>query len=61
MSQSEDQFSQPLGIQESSSKDAMLAKLRWEAEKQKRDLVGNLVTLLTAAFEDVRRRPWPPT
>ncbi len=39
---------------ENSPKTAMLAKLRWEAEKSKRDLVGSLVTLFTAAFEDVR-------
>jgi hypothetical protein len=40
--------------QASTGKTAMFAKLRWEAQKSKRDVVGNLVTLFTATFEDVR-------
>jgi hypothetical protein len=40
--------------QASTGKTAMLAKLRWEAQKSKRDVVGNLVTFFTATFEDVR-------
>jgi hypothetical protein len=39
-------------------KSAMLAKLRWESDKSKRDVVGNVVTLFSATFEDVR--PFSP-
>ena len=43
------------GTSNDTSKNAMLVKLRWEAEKSKRDLISHLITLGTAALEDVRR------
>ena len=49
-----------VGTSNDTSKNAMLVKLRWEAEKSKRDLISHLITLGTAALEDVRhcaRRP----
>jgi hypothetical protein len=50
-----DEFAETAHVnQASTGTAAMFAKLRWEAQKSKRDIVGNLVTLFTAAFEDVR-------
>jgi hypothetical protein len=47
-----DSQSESAHVQEHSPKDAMLVRLRWEAEKSKRDIIGNLMTLLTVVFED---------